>query len=57
MMIFELGHKYGKYYVLNRKSDSVLVTNGKKLTNHKILIDDNGNEYFIVGESKRVRAK
>lgn len=56
MMIFELGHKYGRYYVLNRESDSVLVTNGKKLTNHKILIDDNGGN-VIVGESKRVRAK
>lgn len=52
--MFELAHKYNGYYVLARDKGLVLVTDGKKLTNFKILKDSKG-EFFKVGK-KEIRA-
>lgn len=54
--MFELAHRYGGYYVLNRNKDNILVTDGKKLSNFELLKDDKG-EYFLIGKTKKVYAK
>lgn len=54
--MFELAHRYGGYYVLNRNKDNILVTDGKKLSNF-VILKDKDTEYFLIGKTKRVYAK